>query len=271
MIAARISADRLHLQHGPIDLIIGVDGDRETAFAAAQTRFATVLAELVAELPLLRSPMPVAPRGLVALRMARAAAGYRNFVTPMAAVAGAIADEILETIRSQSRPKRVYVNNGGDIAVFLAKGQRFDVGIAGLDATALGRVTLCSGDGIGGIATSGQGGRSLSLGIAQSVTVLADCAAVADAAATLIANRVDLPDHPAITRDRADRLDPDSDLGDRRVVTGCGPLGAKDKMRALENGAQLARDLRSQGRIKAAYLLLQGESRVIGMEELAHA
>ncbi|PLS23554.1 UPF0280 family protein [Neptunicoccus cionae] len=271
MIAARISADRLHLQHGPIDLIIGVDGDREAAFAAAEARFSTILEELVAELPLLRKPMPVAPRGHVAQRMARAAAGYRDFVTPMAAVAGAVADEVLTAIRTQTRPERAYVNNGGDIAVFLAKGQTFNVGIAGLDAAALGNVTLRSGDGIGGIATSGQGGRSLSLGIAQSVTVLADCAAVADAAATLIANRVDLPDHPAITRERADRLDPDSDLGDRMVVTGCGPLGAKDKRRALENGARLAQDLQAQGRIKAAYLLLQGESRVIGIEELAHA
>ncbi|GGA12867.1 UPF0280 family protein [Neptunicoccus cionae] len=271
MIAAWITGDRLHLQHGPIDLIIGAEGDREAAFEAAKTRFSTVLDELVSELPLLRSPMPVAPQGRIARRMARAATGHADFVTPMAAVAGAVADEVLSAMLGQARITRAYVNNGGDIALHLGKGQRFEVGIAGLDASALGKVTLQSGDGIGGIATSGQGGRSLSLGIAQSVTVLADCAATADAAATLIANRVDLPDHPAITREKAEALDPDSDLGARLVVTGCGDISAADVTGALENGAKLARAMQTQGRIKAAYLLLQGQSRMIGTEELADA
>ena len=49
-----------------------------------------------------------------------------------------------------------------------------------------------------GIATSGWRGRSFSLGIADAVTVLAATAAEADAAATVIANAVDLPGHPAI-------------------------------------------------------------------------
>jgi uncharacterized protein len=64
-----------------------------------------------------------------------------------------------------------------------------------------------------GIATSGRHGRSLSLGIADSVTVLAATAAAADAAATLIANAVDLPGHAAVRRAPACSLDPDSDLG----------------------------------------------------------
>ena len=66
-----------------------------------------------------------------------------------------------------------------------------------------------------GVATSGWRGRSFSLGIADAVTVLAATAAAADAAATIIANAVDLPGHPAIARRPASELEDDSDLGDR--------------------------------------------------------
>ena len=94
-VAARLPGDRLHLQHGPIDLVIGADGPgREAAFSAAARRFAPLLDELVAELPLLRSPAGgVRPVGPVAIRMADAVQTHcrRHFVTPMAAVAGAAA------------------------------------------------------------------------------------------------------------------------------------------------------------------------------------
>lgn len=271
MIAALLSGDRLHLQHGPIDLVIGADGARDTAFAAAKQRFLTVLDELVAELPLLRSPMPVTPLGAIAQRMAQAATGYAEFVTPMAAVAGAVADTVLTAMLRGGDLTRAYVNNGGDIALFLAAGQQFDVGVAGLDASALGKINVHAGQGIGGIATSGRGGRSLSRGIAESVTVLAECAATADVAATLIANAVDLAGHPEITRIKANELDPDSDLGERLVVTHCGKLSTIDTQKALENGARRAQDLLTKGRIKAAFLVVQGQSRVIGSKELANA
>ena len=35
---ALLSRGRLHLQHGPIDLVIGVDGARDIAFDGAETR-----------------------------------------------------------------------------------------------------------------------------------------------------------------------------------------------------------------------------------------
>ena len=69
-----------------------------------------------------------------------------------------------------------------------------------------GSITIDAATDVRGIATSGQGGRSLSRGIATSVTVLAHNAAAADVAATLIANAVDLPGHPALTRVPADDL-----------------------------------------------------------------
>ena len=73
-----------------------------------------------------------------------------------------------------------------------------------------------------GVATSGRHGRSFSLGIADAVTVLARTASQADAAATIIANAVDLPGHPAVRRMPANELQPDSDLGARPVTRDVG-------------------------------------------------
>ena len=214
-VATLMQDGRLHLQHGPIDLVIGAEGaGRDAAFRAAAARFRTVLDELVAELPLLRRETGSVPAGTVARRMHAATRPHRPvFITPMAAVAGAVADEILAAMCHAGPLRRAYVNNGGDIALHLGPGTGYATAIAGADGRLQGRIGLSGGDGIGGIATSGWGGRSHSLGIADQVTVLARCAATADAAATLIANAVDLPGHPAIARHPAHMLAPDSDLG----------------------------------------------------------
>ncbi len=277
--AARLPGDRLHLQHGPIDLVIGADGPgREAAFAAAARRFAPLLDELVAELPLLRRPAGrVRPAGPVARRMANAVEphGRRHFVTPMAAVAGAVADEVLAAMLASGGLSRAYVNDGGDIAIHLAPGRTYRAGMAGLDTAALGRVEIMAGDGIGGIATSGRGGRSLSLGIADSVTVLAATAATADAAATLVANAVDLPGHPAILRSPASDIRADSDLGERLVTRAVGPLTAEETAAALDRGLEEARAMQGLGLIAGAALFLNGCARVLTplpmTEALAHA
>lgn len=259
---------RLHLQHGPIDLVIGVDGDRRRAFAAARARFATVLDELVSELPALRRVIGPGSGGLVgavARRMWQAAHPHRALsVTPMIAVAGAVADEILQVITTTSAVQRAYVNNGGDIALYLAPGAQFTSAMSDYEGFELGRIVLRAGQGVGGIATSGLQGRSFSLGIADSVTVLAQTAAEADAAATLIANAVDLPDHPGICRAPASDLVPDSDLGARLVTTYCPSLVAQNIASALAAGRLRAQSLVRAGQIHAAALFLQGEALVIG-------
>lgn len=259
---------RLHLQHGPIDLIIGADGARQVAFDAAQARFQTVLQELVGELAELRQPMTLDRRpfdGRIARRMARAVRPHSlTFVTPMAAVAGSVADEILHAMRQATPLRRAYVNNGGDIALHLAPGERFKSAMASVEGLDLGRIEIAARDRVGGIATSGRGGRSLSLGIADSVTVLARTAAQADVAATLIANAVDLPDHPAITRQPARDLQDDSDLGDRLVATQCAPLTRTEIHHALQSGLIVAEKMRDAGLIRAASLHLQGKSRHAG-------
>ncbi len=270
-VARLLSGDRLHLQHGPIDLVIGADGQRDRAFAAARRRFATVLDELVAELVLLRRPVGEQVSGSVARRMVAACAphGPQVFVTPMAAVAGSVADEVLAAMLAEAELTRAYVNNGGDIALHLAQDSRYRAAIARPDGVGLGTVEIAAADPIRGIATSGRGGRSFSLGIADAVTVLARSGAEADVAATLIGNAVDLPGHPAIRRLPAQDLQPDSDLGHRLVTTHVGRLTGAEIASALERGAAAAAKLLASGHILSAALFLGDQSRSLGQARLS--
>ncbi|MDP3649464.1 UPF0280 family protein [Tabrizicola sp.] len=253
---------RQHLQHGPIDLIIEAWGEADAvaeAYHRAARRFETVLTELVAELPLLRG-LDAAPTGVMARRMARAVAPFRPaFITPMAAVAGSVAEEILAALVGPGIVK-AYVNNGGDIAVHLGPGQRLTCAMI----EGQGALTLSDRDAARGIASSGWGGRSWSFGIADAVTVVARTAAMADAAATMIANAVDLPGHPAVTRCPANTLQADTDLGDRLVTTAVGPLSGADIARALDAGLGTADAFRARGLIDAAALFLHSACRVTG-------
>lgn len=283
-VASYLSRNRLHLHHGPIDLIIGAEGPgRMRAYDAAIARFDTVLTGLVSELPQHRSPLTPdtpAPVDPIAQHMTRAARPFSaaHFVTPMIAVAGAVADTILRAMTDAAPLTRAYVNNGGDIAVHLAPGQQFCIAMTDHQTRDLGRVSLNAHDTAKGIATSGTHGRSLSLGIADSVTVLARDGATADTAATLIANAVDLPGHDGIRRVPAHTLDPDSDLGAQQVVTHVPSLSARQIDTALTRGLTRAQDMQRAGLIHAAALFVQGHSAVTGagfdihpQKELAHA
>jgi len=264
---------RLHLHDGPIDLIVeafGAPGEIETAYRAACARFVTVLDELCGELSFLRqacSEEAEWPQGAVARRMLAAVRPYaaRCFITPMAAVAGAVAEEILSEMVSAAELSRAYVNNGGDIALHLAPGEKFVIGMVERPdrPSLLGTTTVYSTDPVRGVATSGWRGRSFSLGIADAVTVLANRAAAADAAATIIANAVNLPGHPAIVRVPACELAPDSDLGERMVTQSVGELTSREVGEALAAGARTAEMLQRIGLIRSAALSLQGETRVI--------
>jgi ApbE superfamily uncharacterized protein (UPF0280 family) len=265
---------RLHLQDGPIDLIVeafGAPREIELAYRAAGARFITVLDELCSELSYLRkacAPEVAWPKSVVARRMVAAVMPYATqcFITPMAAVAGAVAEEILAAMLSAAGLARAYVNDGGDIALHLSAGETFVVGMVERpDRPSLfGTTTLNASDTVRGVATSGWRGRSFSLGIADAVTVLAESAAAADAAATIIANAVDLPGHPAIVRVPACELAPDSDLGARPVTQDVGSLALEDVNQALNAGAETSRLLLKVGLIQSAALNLQGETRVVG-------
>jgi len=306
-VAARFDDGRLHLQHGPIDLIVeafGAPDEVERAYAQATDRFGDILTVLVGELPVLRRPVGDAYpllQGPVARRMAEAVWPHRTrYITPMAAVAGAVADEMLQALVRGRTLDKAYVNDGGDIAFHLAPGQSLRAGIVA-DSTSSpfrwgsapsygamgssmtppsamtptpphlngeesnktldGMALLTHERPVRGIATSGRGGRSFSLGIADSVTVLAVTAAAADAAATIIANAVNA-DHPSIERRPASALDPDSDLGELPVTVAVGDLPPKIVEAALDRGLAEARRLRLCGLIDSAALSLDGQWKI---------
>jgi ApbE superfamily uncharacterized protein (UPF0280 family) len=269
---ARLGMDRWHFQHGPIDLVIDVDADaqtRESSIQACWEEFQHVLPGLVRELPELRRAASDPPHvfGSVAERMLLACEPFagERFITPMAAVAGAVADELIG-IFNQTGVERACINNGGDIALMLSPGASYRVGIRSpLDARRAssggppvdGRFTIDCETPVRGIATSGWRGRSFSLGIADCVTVLASNAAAADAAATLIANAVDC-DHAEIVRAPALRLKDDTDLGDRLVTVAVPRLPAAAVAAALAGGRAEAERWRDRSLIYAAAILLQG-------------
>ena len=317
-VAARLGDGRLHLQHGPIDLIVeafGAMDEVERAYAQAIHRFGDILPTLVGELPVLRRPVGEAYpllQGPVARRMAEAVWPHRaRYITPMAAVAGAVADEMLQALVHGRTLDKAYVNDGGDITIHLTPGHSLRAGIVagsvsspfrwgsapsygamgsgaaqhsltppsagGLvtsreptpphlngeayDKTLDGVALLTHERPVRGIATSGRGGRSFSLGIAESVTVLAATAATADAAATMIANEVNA-DHPSIERRPACSLDPDSDLGELPVTVAVGDLPPEIVAVALDRGRTEARRLRLCGLIDSAALSLEGQWRI---------
>jgi ApbE superfamily uncharacterized protein (UPF0280 family) len=267
---------RLHLQDGPIDLIVEAHGSAanlRAAYQAAVRRFTGLLDELCDELPALRraaDPARCLLKGPVARRMHEAVAPFAadHFITPMAAVAGSVAEEILGAMVREAPLERAYVNNGGDIALHLSGREQFTVGLMDRpDQFGLMRTMIIDADDpTRGVATSGRHGRSFSLGIADAVTALARTAAQADAAATIIANAVDLPGHPLVVRCPAEELQPDSDLGARLVTRDVGHLEECEVDTALDTGADKARALLALGLITGAALNLQGQTRVIALK-----
>ncbi len=275
-----LSNQRWHFQHGPIDLVLGAEGATSAVSAAhehAWQRFQTVLSELVAELPLLRAPVSSrhVPCGSVARKMLDACRVFRpQFITPMAAVAGAVADEIIASYR-RAGVRKAWVNNGGDIAIHLAPGAS-EMRLAVVVDPQMPRFCVSSGlmqhDGVAriaetsevrGVATSGWNGRSFSFGIADAVTVLASSAARADAAATIIANAVDVV-CPLVARAPASSLKDDSDLGDRWVTVNVPALPRALIETALSKGLMVARTLQASGLIVSALLQCQGRTRLLG-------
>lgn len=270
----QLSDGRWHFQHGPMDIVIGASG-RPAAMAQAHQhaweRFSGVLDELVQELALLRRPVRGACplHGPVARRMWQACQPFQNaFITPMAAVAGSVAQELIASY-DRDGVTRAWVNNGGDIALHLAAGQAVRIGLYA-DIARLDSQELCGGirtDGafevssrlpVRGVATSGWRGRSFSMGIADSVTILARTAAEADAAATVIANAVDVAD-ARIVRRPACELKDDSDLGALPVTVDVPPLAPALVQQALQAGLLRAQALRAAGLIWSAALVCQNQ------------
>jgi ApbE superfamily uncharacterized protein (UPF0280 family) len=272
---------RWHFQHGPIDIVLQLAGDTQACADAVENtwqRFEQILPELVSELRFLRRPISELTQHSfshsVAQRMHRAAAQVAfasrdGFITPMAAVAGSVAQALLPTL-AQPGVDKAFVNNGGDIALHLQAGESWRVGVVTDLAKALtamqthelvidGAFVISADMPVRGIATSGWQGRSFSFGIADSVTVLAATAAQADVAATLIANAVNIDD-PRIQRRPADSLRDDTDLGARLVTVDVPRLSEAQIEQALQLGLDCARDMQARGLIYAALLSCQSHA-----------
>ena len=271
---------RLHLRHGPIDIIAQAEGvlsEREAAFNQLFHAFQQVLVGITEHLSWLRQPQafwPLDPNlPATVSRMCKAVQPYQQqFITPMAAVAGSVADYLLSQMCHQRHLRKASVNNGGDIALYLGPNEQFRVGVCELKPgqPAIAKMLIRPEQGINGIATSGWQGRSFSLGVADAVTVLAASASQADAAATMIANHVNCSDESngLVSRIAAFELDPQSDLGEREVTQQVAKFTHQQKHEALSSGARFARKLVNNKLIVAAWILVQQEYVAINANQL---
>lgn len=182
-------------------------------------------------------------------------------LTPMAAVAGCMADMAADFLLQEGATK-VIVNNGGDIALRLLGDERACVGISSLETGQLLKtLSLTAKDQVGGICTSGFGGRSFTLGVAEAVTVLAKTASTADAFATYLANQTTV-DAPCIKRTLAGEIDPFSDIAHLAVTTQVGTLTQAEIHIALTNFSKAAEVAHFHSHIIKSYAYIKGQEKV---------
>jgi len=261
------------VDHGPVHMTISAWRDGQPAVTAAGAGAKTairLLARLAGRLDIARQPVGQLksnhPTGMprVLRRMIQAVAWLnQGDFTPMAAVAGAFADMVMEKVISEDAD-RVIVNNGGDIAFCRGRGQQ-PVRIGMVADLAGGMVTHvvdmpASSDfsHVEGVATSGFGGRSLTKGIASAVTCFARRSALADAAATAVANATTC-DHPGIERCPAEKLDALTDIPGHLVTCRIGQLSPAAISRAMAGGLKRAQQLYDQKMIAAAIVFIQNQ------------
>jgi uncharacterized protein len=180
-------------------------------------------------------------------------------LTPMAAVAGSVADTLKDFLKSEG-PDLVSVNNGGDISVFNRIGKELNIHIGSIRSNENShrflRIDLLKDY---GIATSGFGGRSFTLGLADSVTVIAGTGAIADAAATFICNCTNTQSDQVI-RQKASEVDPLTDIPDELVTLSINQLNLDDIIISLENGLAVATNLKDNKYIYDTVITLQGHT-----------
>ncbi|OKY75722.1 MAG: hypothetical protein BM485_08400 [Desulfobulbaceae bacterium DB1] len=136
------------------------------------------------------SPLPIDPTACPLVK-AMMKAAHDAGVGPMAAVAGAIAEFVGRDILQSGCSKEIIIENGGDI--FLSRTRTSSVAIYAGSSPLSNRVGIKISPAmmpLGICTSSGTIGHSLSLGQADSVTVLAPSTPLADAAATRLGNEM---------------------------------------------------------------------------------
>ena len=267
-----LSDDLILVDWGPMTMTISV-WDKERArpvMAAIASRFALTCLQVLSDFQgFLKIPVCSLPSDPklpdVVSRAFIAAAKVSKELTSLAAVAGAAADHVADAALGMGADK-VIVNNGGDIAIRLARGKTAVVGLKAIGAEKMaGRLYVRGGSGIGGVASSGWMGRSFSPGVADLVTVWAGSASIADAAATLIAGEITACG-TNIEQVRAADLDPTSDLGDMKVTTAVHDLSPSQRKNGLDRGAAVAAGMYSKGLIQGCFLSVQGDFNLLDHE-----
>ncbi len=260
-----LSNDRVFLDYGPMQMMLAASaGDRAmTAELRQAAAYAVKVLKELAEVQSLakerntanRLDPAEAPLALKLMVEAVEVAGDET-LTPMAAVAGAFADIVADLLAAKGASK-VLINNGGDIAVRLCDEEKTRIGLTpGIDSTGFTHVVNLAGkDCIGGVATSGLGGRSFTKGIAGAVTILAHTARVADACATIVANHCFAVD-PGIIQLPAEKIDPNTDIPGHLVTVHLGNLEPGTKEKALANGLAKAKELVDKDVIYGAVIFL---------------
>ena len=255
---------RVFVDYGPTSMVITARRQGAPAVDLAKAAFPLIqdaLGEIAGALPILRqypgegdfSQLEGLPR---VMAEAVLATGEKT-LTPMAAVAGTVADAVADWIFAQGA-EFVAVNNGGDVALRLEPGQQMRMGILpDLNGSISQVVTLRAEDGIGGVCTSGLGGRSLTRGIANSVTVFSHRCALADACATHIAN-CSYIDSPRVHTCLAGELEPESDIAALRIVRQVEALEEREIRQGLEQVHQEALRQLERGNLVSAAADIQG-------------
>jgi ApbE superfamily uncharacterized protein (UPF0280 family) len=262
-----LAPGKVYFDYGPSSIVVMADKDGEPLTDLCRRAFDVIdasLAEIAAALSWLRRCPAQIPAGQLSglpRRMLEAALVVGEpTLTPMAAVAGCVSDAVADWLFAQGA-SRVIANNGGDVALRLAPGTSAKIGLmTSLWAGQVDQaVTIKAEDGIGGVATSGLGGRSLTRGVARGVSAFARRCILADALATHLANCSYIPSDQVLTM-KAGEVDPNSDIGDLAVVVDVGRLDHKLTKQALRQVEREARRQKEKGNLIAACARVQDDS-----------
>lgn len=231
---------RILVEYGPITMVITIE-DAKESLEQTRKRIAKTVYYILEELAEDMQSLKSYPVGEVYLGKSQIAknmwksvkmTGHR-WLTPMAAVAGSVADKVADVIEATGAEK-IIVNNGGDISIRIKKDHQVKIGVRNsLGAKAeIEAYNITYQSPIRGIATSGFGGRSYTQGVADSLTVFAGSASVADAFATYLANMTHISSKH-VKEQLVGTFDPESDIADQRVVTEIGDLDKEEIERAF--------------------------------------
>ena len=182
-------------------------------------------------------------------------------LTPLAAVAGATSDMVADYV-ARAGATKIIVDNGGDIAIRLREGETATVGLR-LNLMSPDYKYLALIDRDCGICTSGIGGRSFTLGVADGVTVVAHQAAIADAAATFLGNKT-VVTSPKVKRVLAESVYPDTDLVGVEVTHSVGALSDEEIDTAMNMGKAEALRLTESSLIYGAVISVKDHVDTIG-------